>query len=313
MLKEDLLSNIIEIVHQCGKIMLSATDIERKIHQKAGKGNFVTDYDSRVQEALRSRLLMLLPEAVFMGEEDEMDCADISRGYAFIVDPIDGTANFTRGYDASSISVALAKDGVPVLGVVYNPYRKETYYAERGKGAFLNGERIHASERTLEEGLILFGTSPYYEDLRSKAFETAFRYVSCGEDLRRSGSAAIDLCMVASGRAEFFFELRLSPWDYAAGALLVEEAGGIVSDLEGNPITYDRKQTMTARGPKVRLLDGLCKDATSQVSISEDGEKGSRDETGRGETRRDETSRDETGRGETDRAGIRREGEKKTP
>lgn len=78
MLKEDLLSNIIEIVHQCGKIMLSATDIERKIHQKAGKGNFVTDYDSRVQEALRSRLLMLLPEAVFMGEEDEMDCADIS-------------------------------------------------------------------------------------------------------------------------------------------------------------------------------------------------------------------------------------------
>lgn len=79
---------------------------------------------------------MLLPEAVFMGEEDEMDCADISRGYAFIVDPIDGTANFTRGYDASSISVALAKDGVPVLGVVYNPYRKETYYAERGKGAF---------------------------------------------------------------------------------------------------------------------------------------------------------------------------------
>ena len=85
--------------------------------------------------------------------------------------------------------------------------------------------------------------------------------------------------MVASGRAEFFFELRLSPWDYAAGALLVEEAGGIVSDLEGNPITYDRKQTMTARGPKVRLLDGLCKDAASQVLINEDGGKGSRGET----------------------------------
>ncbi len=83
--------------------------------------------------------------------------------------------------------------------------------------------------------------------------------------------------------------------------------------MEGNPITYDRKQTMSARGPKVRLLDGLCKDAASQVLINEDGGKGSRDETGRGETRRDETSRDETGRGETDRAGIRREGEKKTP
>ena len=299
MQKEQLLQNIIDIAKDCGSILLSASDIERKIHQKSGRGNFVTDYDSRVQEALRSRLLMLLPEAVFMGEEDEMDCADISRGYAFIVDPIDGTANFTRGYDASSISVALAKDGVPVLGVVYNPYRKETYYAERGKGAFLNGERIHASERTLEEGLILFGTSPYYEDLRSKAFETAFRYVSCGEDLRRSGSAAIDLCMVASGRAEFFFELRLSPWDYAAGALLVEEAGGIVSDLEGNPITYDRKQTMTARGPKVRLLDGLCKDAASQVLINEEEKAAG--------TRQDGERQDGTRQ-----AGTRQDGERQT-
>lgn len=256
--KENLLSEIIEIVHECGDIMLSATDIERKTHQKAGKGNFVTDYDSKVQEVLKDRLLALVPEAVFMGEEDEMDHTDISGGYAFIVDPIDGTANFARGYNASSISVALARDGSPILGVVYNPYKKETYYAEKGKGAFLNGERIRASERTLEEGLILFGTSPYYEELRKKAFEVAFRYVSCGEDLRRSGSAALDLCMVASGRAEFFFELVLAPWDYAAGALLVEEAGGIVSDLQGNPLTYDRKQTMTARGPRVKLLDIEC-------------------------------------------------------
>lgn len=255
MTDDKLLSKIIEIVHECGEIMVSATDIERKIHQKAGKGNFVTDYDSRVQEALKGRLLGLVSDAAFLGEEDDMDCTDISKGYAFIVDPIDGTANFARGYNASCISVALAEDGFPVLGVVYNPYRKETYFAQRGKGAFLNGERIHASERTLENGLILFGTSPYYEELREKAFEIAFRYMSCGEDLRRSGSAALDLCMVASGRAEFFFELMLSPWDYAAGALLVEEAGGVVGDLQGNPLTYDRKQTMTARGPKVRLLD----------------------------------------------------------
>lgn len=253
--KENLLSKIIEIVHECGEIMLSATDIERKIHQKAGKGNFVTEYDSKVQEKLKTRLLALVPEAVFMGEEDEMDRTDISQGYAFIVDPIDGTANFTRGYNASSISVALARDGFPVLGVVYNPYDKETYYAEKGKGAFLNGERIHASERTLEEGIILFGTSPYYQELKKRAFEIAFRYMSWGEDLRRSGSAALDLCMVASGRAEFFFELVLCPWDYAAAALLVEEAGGFVGDLKGNPLTYDRKQTVTARGPRVRLLD----------------------------------------------------------
>lgn len=254
MLSEHLLEEIIGIVHQCGEIMLSATDIDRKMHQKTGKGNFVTEYDSRVQQVLEEKLLALVPGAVFLGEEDQMDQTDISRGYAFIVDPIDGTANFTRGYNVSCISVALARDGKPVMGVIYDPYRKETYYGERGKGAYRNREQIHASQRTLKEGLILFGTAPYHQDLMKKSFEVAYRYMSQGEDLRRSGSAALDLCAIASGKAEFYFEMRLCPWDYAAGALLVEEAGGIVSDLEGNPVTYDRKQTVTARGPQVELL-----------------------------------------------------------
>lgn len=253
-MREHLLEEIIEIVHGCGKIMLSATDIERKMHQKAGKGNFVTDYDSRVQQVLEEKLLALVPGAVFLGEEDQMDQTDISRGYAFIVDPIDGTANFTRGFDMSCISVALALDGKPVLGVIYNPYSGETYHAEKGKGAYRNGEPIHASQRTLEEGLILFGTAPYHQELTKRSFEVAYQYMSRGEDLRRSGSAALDLCAIASGRAEFYFEMRLCPWDYAAGALLVEEAGGLVSDLEGRPVTYDRKQTVVARGPLVELL-----------------------------------------------------------
>ena len=255
MQEEQLLQNIIDIAKDCGTILLNASDIERKIHQKSGRGNFVTDYDSRVQAILRSRLLELIPEAAFLGEEDQMDCTDISKGYAFIVDPIDGTANFTRNYHASCISVALALDGRPILGAVHNPYLQETFHALRGKGAYLNGEPIHASDRTLAEGLILFGTAPYDEKLIRKSFEVAYRYVSRAEDLRRSGSAAIDLCMVACGRAEFFFELALSPWDYAAGALIVEEAGGFVSGLDGRPLTYDCRQAITARAPGVELLD----------------------------------------------------------
>lgn len=249
-----MLEKIIDIVHECGEIILGASDIQQKIHQKEGKGNFVTDYDSRVQAVLKEKLLALIPEAVFFGEEDDADQAQIGEGYAFIVDPIDGTSNFMRGYRASCISVALAQGGVPVMGVVYNPYMQETFYAQRGKGAFLNGEKIHTSDRTLEQGLILFGTAPYSEDLSKKSFEVAYRYFSRAEDLRRSGSAAIDLCALACGRAEFYFELILCPWDYAAGALIVEEAGGIVSDLEGNPVTYDRKQTVAARAPRVELL-----------------------------------------------------------
>ena len=252
--EETLLKQIIELVRECGTILLSADDIQRKIHQKTGKGNFVTDYDSKVQAILEQRLLKLIPEAAFLGEEDRMDHTDISRGYAFIVDPIDGTANFTRGYNVSCISVALALDGRPVLGVIHNPYQKETFHAIRAKGAYLNRLKISASDRSLEEGLILFGTAPYHEELTRKSFEVAYHYMSRAQDLRRSGSAAIDLCMIACGRAEFFFELSLCPWDYAAGALLVEEAGGIVSDLQGQPISYNRKQTVTARAPKVKLL-----------------------------------------------------------
>lgn len=255
MQEENLLQKIIDIVKGCEGILLNATDMERKIHQKAGRGNFVTDYDSRVQAILKTRLLELVPGAVFLGEEDQMDHTDISKGYAFIVDPIDGTANFTRNYHASCISVALALDSFPILGVVHNPYQQETFYALKGKGAYRNGERIHTSDRTLEESLILFGTTPYNEALTRKSFEVAYRYMSRAEDLRRSGSAAIDLCTVACGRAEFFFELALSPWDYAAGALIVEEAGGFVSDLQGRPLTYDRRQAIAARAPKVELLD----------------------------------------------------------
>lgn len=252
---EKLQQNIIEILRDCEDIMLSADDIQRKIHQKSGKGNFVTDYDSKVQAVLKKSLLELVPDAAFLGEEDQMDRTDISQGYAFIVDPIDGTANFTRGLNASCISVALALNGVPLLGVICNPYQKEVYHAVRGKGAWLNGTRISASHRTLEEGLILFGTTPYHAELTKASFEVAYRYMSRAQDLRRSGSAALDLCAIASGKAEFFFELSLCPWDYAAGALLVEEAGGIVSNLQGEPITYDRKQTVTARAPRVSLLE----------------------------------------------------------
>ncbi len=235
MQENELLQEIVEVVHTCGKIMCSATDIERKIHQKSGKGNFVTDYDSRVQAILEEKLLALVPEAVFLGEEDQMDHTDISKGYAFIVDPIDGTANFTRGYKASSISVALARDGYPVLGVVYNPYQEETFYALRGEGAFLNGERIHTSERTLEEGLVLFGTAPYYEELRKKTFEVAYRYFSQAEDLRRSGSAAIDLCMVACGRAEFSSRCGLVPGTMRQGPCWWRRPGDSSATWRGIP------------------------------------------------------------------------------
>jgi myo-inositol-1(or 4)-monophosphatase len=249
-----LILEMVEIARDCGKILLNA-DMEREgIQQKKGKANFVTVYDSKIQKVLRKKLLKLMPEAEFMGEEDHADQTDISSGYAFIVDPIDGTTNFVRNARASCISVALAKEGVPITGVVHNPYAGETFYAAKGEGAFLNGVQISASDKTLEESIIYFGTSPYEAEWAQKSFQIAYQYFTHGADLRRSGSAALDICDVACGRGDFFFELRLNPWDYAAAALIALEAGCIVTDLEDRPVTYDRKQIVSVRAPQVRLL-----------------------------------------------------------
>ena len=125
--------------------------------------------------------------------------------------------------------MGLALHGTMEIGVVYNPYSNEMFYAQRGKGAFLNGQPLHVSSNRLEEGLVCFGTSPYYAELIDQTFDLVKTLHKASLDVRRSGSAALDLCDIASGRCELFFECRLSPWDYAAGSLIVQEAGGRIS------------------------------------------------------------------------------------
>lgn len=246
MTNQELLSGIKQIVRDCGEIMLQAKRSSEMIDAKEGHANFVTTYDRRIQQELSRRLLELLPEAVFVGEEDDIR-ASIETGYAFIVDPIDGTTNFIKDYHMSCISVGLTKDGAQYAGVVYNPYLNEMYTALAGEGAFCNERPIHVSEQPLSNGLVLFGTSPYYEELRQRSFELAYSYMEQALDVRRSGSSALDLCSVAAGRAELYFELKLSPWDYAAGSLIVREAGGIVTTVEGKEITLDAPCSVLAR------------------------------------------------------------------
>lgn len=233
----DMLVHEIEnIVRESAKIITGARRSEDMVDQKAGRANFVTTYDKAVQESLRSRLLTLVPGAVFVGEEDDV-YASICRGDAFIVDPIDGTTNFIKDYHVSAISVAMTRDGEPYIGVIYNPYLDELFSACRGQGAWLNGRPIHVSGEALSNGIVLFGSCPYYPELSRRSFEMLYDYFERSLDVRRSGSAALDLCSIAAGRAELYFELKLSPWDYAAGALIVEEAGGRVTRVEGGPIT----------------------------------------------------------------------------
>lgn len=241
------LEMVAALVRECGVLIRDADRSRLTVDSKSGRANFVTQYDKLVQARLQSGLREIRADVEFVGEEGS-DAAYAPVGAFWIVDPIDGTTNFIKNYHYSAISVALVVDGVAQLGVVYNPYANELFTAIRGEGAKLNGEKISVSSASLENGLVIFGTSPYDESLSQRSFELAYEYFKKAMDVRRSGSAALDLCAVAAGRAELFFELQLAPWDHAAGGLIVQEAGGVVSDAHGKALSYDCPCSVVARG-----------------------------------------------------------------
>ena len=241
-----ILNEIIVAAKECGQVMLQADRNNFGIKDKAGKANFVTAYDCKIQEMLQIKLAQILPEAEFLGEEE--DCRINRKAeYIFVVDPIDGTTNFIKDYHMSCVSIGLIRNGKRYLGVVHNPYLDETFSAISGEGAYMNGNAIHVSSDDLENGVVLFGSSPYNTELAKASFKLAYEYFQKCLDIRRSGSAALDLCSIALGRAELYFELILSPWDFAAGALIVEEAGGIVTTVEGDTLSCLEKSSVLAR------------------------------------------------------------------
>ncbi len=241
-----MLDNIISIVTLAGDIILEAQHIKDHVESKQGQANFVTKYDVEVQDFLYRKLSEVLPEASFMGEEDAAKNHQINTGYCFIIDPIDGTTNFIFDYRHSCISVALMLQGEIILGVVYNPYLKELFSAEKGKGAFLNGKQLFVKELALEDGVASIGTSPYYREKADETFRFARLVYDKALDLRRSGSAALDICYVAAGRIVLYYELLLSPWDYAAGSLILKEAGGSISTMNGEPLTFEQPISILA-------------------------------------------------------------------
>ena len=241
----ELLKKIEEIVREAGKIPLTAQNIADKTRLKTSAADMVTAYDEQVEAFLKEKLPLLVENSIFFGEE-EKENQDPSRGWVFVVDPIDGTANFVRGFRQSAISVALAKDGQVEYAVVLDPYKNEMFTAKRGSGAYLNGQPIHVSTLPLEKGIFGMGTTPYNRQLHPKTLDITRQLFDRSCDFRRMGAAALDLCALACGRLEAFFECQLSPWDYAAGSLLITEAGGVISTLEGEPVCLTEKCSVWA-------------------------------------------------------------------
>lgn len=230
-----LIEPVSTLVRDGGQLILARDDRSLPALQieKKSEDNYVTEIDYAVQHLILDRLAELTPDYAVIAEEAEARAFDSHRP-TWILDPVDGTTNLMRDLRLSAISLALHADGQMQLGMIYNPYANEFFLAVAGGGSFMNGQPIQVSSRThLRDGLIGFGTTPYIRQNAHRTFALLEKVFLQVLEIRRTGSAAIDLAYVACGRLDGFFEMMLQPWDYAAGMLLIREAGGVITNWQG--------------------------------------------------------------------------------
>lgn len=259
-MKKDLTEEVLQLVKEVGEFIRNERKtFKPEVVEEKTFNNLVSYVDKEAEKRLVERLSQIVPEAGFIAEEGTV--TESESRWKWIVDPLDGTTNFVHNIPAYSISVGLAYDEDIHLGVIYEITRDESFYAVKGKGAFLNGERIEVSPITeLKQSLIATGF-PYYDFGRMESYLAILdKVMKLTHGARRIGSAAVDLAYVACGRFEGFFEYNLNPWDVAAGILLVKEAGGIVSDFSGgNNFLFGRE--IIAAGPvHPQLLEVIKKE-----------------------------------------------------
>jgi myo-inositol-1(or 4)-monophosphatase len=229
------LSFAVELARQAGQIILAGLDDRPAIKLK-GAFNVVTAVDRASEDLIVAAIRRAYPDHAILAEEGSEIAGE--SAYQWLIDPLDGTNNYAHGFPFFSVSIGLLHEGAPLIGVVFDPLREQFFTAERGSGAFCNERRLQVSATPRMEASLVstgfpynFGTTPQ-NNLRQ--FE---RVQSRTQGVRRAGSAALDLCYVAAGWLDAHWELRLNPWDSAAGAILIEEAGGTITDWEGNPWT----------------------------------------------------------------------------
>ncbi len=258
------LKALCEPVRSAKKIIFDkslSADVERK-----GADDFVTLADKGVQAYIQGELLRLYPDCKFMGEEEDEHIIDPDTP-TFILDPIDGTTNFIHDFKMSAVSLALAHKGEILMGVIYNPFTDEMFYAERGCGAYCNGERIAVSEiDDFSEALAGIGTAPYHKVKTEAYFKLYHKIFMEAVDFRRAGSAALDGSFTAAGRLECYLEYGLRPWDFSAAIVICEEAGGKVTDWDGERIDISKDYTnvLFSNGKLHEVLLAMIKESGIQ-------------------------------------------------
>jgi myo-inositol-1(or 4)-monophosphatase len=236
----------VDAAREAGAILRTEFGRPKEISYK-GEVDIVTESDRRSEALIVARLRAEFPDHAIIAEEGGTGAA-AGAGYTWHVDPLDGTTNFAHGYPCFGVSIGLLKEGEPIVAVVMNPTNDELFTAVRDEGAYLNEKRIHVSPvENLAESLVCTGFPPKHR--RSSANMSYYwEFTLRSHCVRRDGSAALDLCSVACGRFEAFWEFGLNSWDTAAGMLLVTEAGGTVTDLAGRPYRPGDNEMLATNG-----------------------------------------------------------------
>jgi myo-inositol-1(or 4)-monophosphatase len=242
-----LKSTLIRATEAGAKVMAEFFQGSFKIYNKEGINNLVTEADHASEKAIFEVIKKDFPDHYILSEEAGAIVMDSE--YKWVIDPIDGTVNFAHGIPICCVSIGLEHLGEMILGAVYNPFNQEFYFAQKGFGASLNDKAIRVSEETAVIKSCLVTGFPYtYLDLPNGPLDVFARMIRKGVPVRRLGSAAMDLCWVAAGRFDGFYEHKLQAWDSAAGFLIVEEAGGRVSDFKGQPYSPYQPHIVASNG-----------------------------------------------------------------
>lgn len=254
-----MIQTAIEAAQEAGRFLKMSVGKFKHVEQKEGQEtNLVTEIDRKSEEIIITKIKQRYPHHGFLAEESGSH--EVSSEYRWIIDPLDGTLNFTHGFPIFSVSLALEVKGEIVLGVVYDPNGDELYSAEKGRGALLNNKPIHVSStRKLIESMLVTGFPYSIKSNPDNAVQHFNNFLMEAQAIRRLGSAALDLCYVAAGRFDGFWEVALHPWDMAGGVLILEEAGGKYTDFRGFPTTIYNRQLLVSNGVIHDQMVGVLK------------------------------------------------------
>jgi myo-inositol-1(or 4)-monophosphatase len=233
-----------------GKFLKQSVGNIKEIRQKYGQEkNLVTEIDKKSEKMIIEMVRTSFPDHSILAEEGGDGSESRPAEFKWIIDPLDGTTNFTHGFPVFCVSIGIEVEGKLQYGVIYDPNFDELFTAERGKGAYLNGNRVKVSKvNSLKQGLLVTGFPYNIVENPDHAVEHFTNFLMKAQAVRRMGSAALDLAYLACGRFDGFWEVALHPWDVAAGVLMVEEAGGRITDFSGAPYSIYNKQLLSSNG-----------------------------------------------------------------